>query len=247
MNYKCLNCNTYTGNNFCSVCGQKTSTHRFSLKHFILHDFIHGVFHFDKGFFFTIKELFTRPGHSIREYVQGKRVKHFNAFTLLLIIIALTHFIGEYAKVKTIDLSENNKNNFEGFAKIVKEYAKIVVFIWIPLYAAASYVFFKNAKQNYSEHLVQTIYMIAGVLIIGGVFSIPKLFSSNVEIMQYLYVTSFFSVLSYSFWFNYQYFSYFKTKKNYLIIKCIILVAINFYITGVTKMIINEIGKTYFH
>ncbi len=98
MSKKCLNCNSDVVGDFCSTCGQKTSTKRFSLKHFITHDLIHGVFHLDKGLLFTIKELFTRPGHSIREYVQGKRIKHFNYFTAILILIAKGHYLGGFSK-----------------------------------------------------------------------------------------------------------------------------------------------------
>jgi len=51
---------TITGN-FCANCGQNTSVHRYSFKHFIVHDLIHGFWNVDNGIFFTIKELFTRP------------------------------------------------------------------------------------------------------------------------------------------------------------------------------------------
>lgn len=91
---KCLNCNNQIQNNFCSVCGQKLSTHRYSLQHFFVHDLVHGVFHVDKGFLFTIKELFTRPGHSMREFIEGKRANHFNYFSLVLIILGCNSLIG---------------------------------------------------------------------------------------------------------------------------------------------------------
>jgi hypothetical protein len=69
---KCLNCNNTIDKNFCNICGQKTSTHRFSIKHILDAGILNGIFMINKGFFFTIKELFTRPGHSIREYINGK-------------------------------------------------------------------------------------------------------------------------------------------------------------------------------
>ncbi|MBB4807370.1 hypothetical protein HNP38_002674 [Chryseobacterium defluvii] len=246
MNGKCLNCNTTTENNFCSVCGQKTSTHRFSLKHFILHDFIHGVFHLDKGFLFTVKELFIRPGHSTREYIQGKRVKHFNYFTLLLIIIAVTHFIGSYEKVKMIDIVENKKN-FEGFTKVTKEYAKLIALSWVPFYAFASYILFKKSKQNYSEHLVQTMYMIAGILMINYIFPIVTIFCSNIKALQYVSVFTELLKLGYFFWFYYQYFSAFNYKKVDLIIRCIVIVCIILFITGIIAKVVNKIGLMYFH
>ncbi|ESU25140.1 hypothetical protein FEDK69T_01070 [Flavobacterium enshiense DK69] len=43
----CLNCDTSLSGKFCSNCGQKTDTHRITFKHFIMHDVLHGVWHFE--------------------------------------------------------------------------------------------------------------------------------------------------------------------------------------------------------
>lgn len=118
----CLNCNTpYTKNNFhCSVCGQRTSTHRFSLKSIFAHDFIHAIFHLDKGFFSTLKNLFTQPGVVVKEFLEGKRVKYFNYFTMILILITVGHFLQKYSPIKLVDLmtasTNSNKSNNKPFA-----------------------------------------------------------------------------------------------------------------------------------
>ncbi len=102
----CLNCNTpYTKNNFhCSVCGQRTSTHRFSLKSIFAHDFIHAIFHLDKGFFSTLKNLFTQPGVVVKEFLEGKRVKYFNYFTMILVLITVGHLLNLNSPIKLTDL-----------------------------------------------------------------------------------------------------------------------------------------------
>ena len=76
---QCLNCNNEVKEQFCPICGQKTSTHRFSFSHIFNNGVLNGIFNVNKSLFYTLKELFTRPGHSIREYIQGKRIRHFNA------------------------------------------------------------------------------------------------------------------------------------------------------------------------
>jgi hypothetical protein len=48
--------------------------HSYSIKHFIEQDLIHRIWHVDTGILFTIRELFTRPGHCVREFINGKRV-----------------------------------------------------------------------------------------------------------------------------------------------------------------------------
>lgn len=66
----CLNCTAPVTQNYCANCGQKSTAHRYSIKHFLAHDFIYGVWYIDKGIF-TLKGLFARPGHSVREFIQG--------------------------------------------------------------------------------------------------------------------------------------------------------------------------------
>ncbi|PSD44274.1 hypothetical protein C7E23_04010 [Elizabethkingia anophelis] len=125
MTNNCLNCNEELVGKYCNNCSQPASTHRFSLSHVFKHDFVHGIFHFDKGFFFTIKELFTRPGHSIREYVQGKRVKHFNYFATVLLLLTIIYFVKKWAKIESSDLFDTN---VKGLLKVQKDYSKITVF-----------------------------------------------------------------------------------------------------------------------
>ncbi|WP_071840008.1 DUF3667 domain-containing protein [Sediminibacterium salmoneum] len=79
-NTKCLNCESQTIGKYCHNCGQKTDTKRLDFIHFISHDLIHGVFHFDKGLPLTVKELIVRPGKVARNYIQGKRISYYNFF-----------------------------------------------------------------------------------------------------------------------------------------------------------------------
>jgi len=70
---KCLNCNSEATGSYCYNCGQKTSTMRFSINHIFKSDIANQYYSFFKnGLFFTLKELATRPGYSIREYILGK-------------------------------------------------------------------------------------------------------------------------------------------------------------------------------
>src|SRR6478609_6433349 len=100
MNSDCLNCGHPLAENFCSKCGQKASTHRYSLKHFIEHDFVNGVWGLDRGVLYTLKDLFTRPGHGVREYVQGKRAYYFNFVALILLILTIAALLDPYSHIK---------------------------------------------------------------------------------------------------------------------------------------------------
>ncbi len=104
MTKYCRNCNAELTGNFCSHCGQNSSTHKINLK-FLWHDIQHGLLHVEKGILFTVKELFTRPGHTIREYLEGKRVKHFKPVSLVLL---LAGFYGLLSHYFDINLLSNN-------------------------------------------------------------------------------------------------------------------------------------------
>lgn len=222
MKNHCLNCNRHVDKSFCPDCGQKTTTHRFSLKHFFLHDLVHGVLHLDKGFFFTVGELLTRPGHSIREYVQGKRVKHFNYLTFIILIITIGHIVGNYSDVKLIDTTHyfsNDKQLLTRFSEITKENPKMFTLLKIPFLALFSFVFFRKSKQNFTEHLILNTYKVCGELIIAIIFTILAAFLNGPVVLNYLVGCVAVFSLMYSVWFYFQYFSAFGYSKTGLFLR----------------------------
>lgn|SRR5690606_15754543 len=92
----CLNCGKEVSDRYCSGCGQKTDTHRITIKNFIFHDVLHGTFHLEKGIFFTAKEALVRPGKAALDYIAGKRIKYYNVFLLILITIGVTLFVKHF-------------------------------------------------------------------------------------------------------------------------------------------------------
>ena len=69
----CANCaRTIDGEaqKFCPACGQPTPAHRIDW-HFLAHELEHSVLHMDRGVFHTLKNLMLRPGHMMRDYLEG--------------------------------------------------------------------------------------------------------------------------------------------------------------------------------
>jgi hypothetical protein len=243
MTNNCLNCNAEIAGNFCSNCSQATTTHRFSLAHVIEHDFIHGIFHFDKGFFYTISQLFTRPGHSIREYVQGKRARHFNYFATIILLLTISYFLKKSTRIDASAIFDGDTT--EGLFKVLKDYSKITAFLHIPVVAFISYLFFKQSKQNYTENLVLNLYLLCGQLTISLLFPIAMIISDNKEFIYTVnYVLSIFTFL-YIAIFYYQYFSVYNLAKHKLIIRSILIAVLYLVIKQVTNNVINYIGVHY--
>lgn len=224
MNKTCLNCNQETSLNYCPNCGQSTSTHKYSIKHALSHDFVHGVFHLDKGIIYTVTELFTRPGHSIREFIEGKRVKHFNYFTLILILIAAGQLLGRYTTVSLAELStDSSKEMVSGLEKFTKEYPKLVMLAMIPLYSLFSYLLFRKSKLNFTEHLILDTYRTAGTLILFFPLTILTIFYNNIDVLKVVMNLLTLGVIAYSTWFYYQCFSVFGYTKKRLFFKSLLV------------------------
>ena len=224
MEHNCLNCNSELSSNFCQNCGQKATTHRYSLKHFVQHDLIHGIFHLEKGILFTIKELFTRPGHTVREYLNGKRVNLFNFVPLIILIITVASLLTPFIKIRILDLmssSAQSKAMMNAIDKFSAEYPKIVALITIPIAAGFSYLFFRKAKFNFTEHLVLNAYSSASLLLINMFFTIFSIFCANPKILFPIYSVISLALFLYTFWIYFQFFSTSSYKKSSLVFRSI--------------------------
>lgn len=93
---QCLNCNRSVENKYCSFCGQKIDTHRLTPRHFFFHDIVHGVWHLDKGIFYTLKQAIIRPGSASLDYILGRRIAFYNIFYLCLILIGINLFLNHW-------------------------------------------------------------------------------------------------------------------------------------------------------
>lgn len=244
MDHKCLNCNENINRNYCDNCGQKASTHRYSLKHFIEHDFIHGVWHVDTGILFTIKTLFTRPGYSVREYVEGKRVNYFNFVSLLILIMAVSAFLELHTTIKFADLmpkeSQASVSSFEAFAA---KYPKMFLVVTIPLYSFFSFMWFRKSKLNFTEHMVMNAYRTSAELLIGLLFTVLTLFYRTIPVLTILY---FFMVViaafGYNIWFYCQFFSKDNYSKGSLIFRSIMVPLSFMMLSFVLGIVLSRIG-----
>ena len=248
MSHTCLNCSTPAIQNFCPNCGQKTTTHRYSIQHFVAHDFVHGVWHVDKGMFYTIKELFTRPGHSVREYIEGKRINYYSFVNLILMLVAISALLQPYAHISMADVTTKEAKEAMGaLEKFVAEHPKLVIIITVPFYSAFSFAWFRKAGLNFSEHLVLNSYRIIPELIVGLVLTAITAVYSDTKLvtMVYLVVSIVFSIV-YPTWFYYQFFSTYKYTKKGLFIKSL-MVPMSYFLFYIMIGAVMQIVKMMAH
>lgn len=182
MIVECKNCGHKYKGNHCNYCGQLAATDRLN-RHAVWHDIQHGFLHFDRGIFFTIKEMFTRPGHSIREYIEGKRIKHFKPISFVLLIAGIYGYLDHRfdislskMQLKT-EINKPRKNSLE-IAKITEwitnHYALFTLGILL-FVALASKWAFKKTGYNYIENLILNAFLSGQRIIIQLVFTPPLL------------------------------------------------------------------------
>lgn len=205
---KCLNCGTEFQGNFCPECGQSAETGRFTMK-FIVENLLAAFTSRDGGVWFTLKNLFTRPGEMIVEILKGKRRRYFTPFPMLFfaltVYILLFTFTGSRGDIKAmekeyLEAEETVNPELEGKAQTavmgVNEFQRLVgqgfkfynnhytaVFmLTLPFFLFATRVWYgKSNRKRYfrAEYLVVITYSMVMVILYRCIASLVFLFSKS--------------------------------------------------------------------
>ena len=202
---RCRNCNQHLllNQKFCHECGQATDTHRINF-HYFVHEVPHSIFHVDGGIIFTLKELFTRPGHTIREYLDGKRKPHFKPLMLVLIMgsvcALIQYFLKDPTKKKFADqpllkgdVKTSGLANYVDFEGLVSYFKHIVewlsnhfaftVLLMLPIAAFGFFLGFRKYKLNYPEWLVVFLFLAGQSLTVYILFIFLNRFVGNYNVL----------------------------------------------------------------
>lgn len=163
----CLNCGNQLSGNFCSNCGQSAKTHRLSIAHFLIHDFVHSVWHVDHGIFFTIKEVLIVPGTAAAEYIAGKRAGRFPILTLLLVLLGIMFWM----EGKLYEPEQSQQIIFKDIDSLpinefIDHYKKWMILGILPIVSIISRRIFRRTGWNYTEHLLLNSYALSGGLLL---------------------------------------------------------------------------------
>ena len=209
----CKNCNHILDGKFCSQCGQNSKVKRINFSNF-LQEFTESVFQVDKGFFYTLKELFLRPGESINEYLNGKRKKHFKPIAYLLTLSTIYFLITQMTSQNTwIDdaitgfmngaLDTDSEAEIPKMAKwFAKNYAYTTLLL-LPVFSLASYLSFLKFGKNFLEHLIINSFITGQQAIIYSFFTFIGFFIQN-ELIESIPL---FFAIPFNFWTFWQIFT----------------------------------------
>ena len=162
--HTCLNCERPFEGHFCNHCGQKASTHRFTM-HEWAHEIPHTLLHVDGNFVRTMWALTTRGGDAVREFLAGKRKSLYPPFVYALLwsgaYVLVSHWLeaADHQSAFPTDLSE-------AVAYIQAKYFKVLMVGSILPMALGTTLAFRRAGYNFAEHLVLNMYLMSQLIIV---------------------------------------------------------------------------------
>ncbi|WP_373013261.1 DUF3667 domain-containing protein [Mucilaginibacter sp.] len=168
----CKNCDNTVDNNFCGNCGQPVQIKRVD-KHYLLHEMWH-ILHFEKGIFYTIKELLIRPGQNVREFITEDRSR----LVKPIIFIIITSLI--YTVINNLFHIEEGYVNFNGTKQSATTlifnwvqnhygYANIIMGVYIAFWAK---LFYRKYDYNFFEILILLCFVMGMGMLIFSVFAL---------------------------------------------------------------------------
>jgi len=165
----CKNCDNKIEGNFCTYCGQNVKVDRLNLPNFLT-EISDSVFQLNRGLFYTIKELFIRPGHAIRDFIQGKRKEYFKPITYVLTLSTLYFLVSQISDNPTLidDFFSGATDGVQGKNSIAKfplvewlsdNYAYTTLLL-IPIFSFLSifHLIFGVRKKLFGKYRYQLIY-----------------------------------------------------------------------------------------
>lgn len=152
---RCLNCETALApaQKFCGRCGQRTDLAARLTMREISRDIVHALTHADHSIFALVRGLITRPGYVAREYVAGRRKRHFGPWAFLLITVGLAS-----AVILLTGVEWFRPFSHSHAADVLQRHINLVMLVQMPLLAAFCALLFRRERLNYAEHLVLSAY-----------------------------------------------------------------------------------------
>ena len=151
----CKNCEHTFQGNFCSNCGQKTNTQRLDF-HYIYDELKYTFLHINNGLLYTSKQLYTKPGLMVKEYLEGKRVKHYKPILMVFVLAGITGLLLHYLRIQ--DFIPKKKYYNAETSKAVFEFVtnnySFVELAFIPIVSFASWLTFRKWGYNYIENII---------------------------------------------------------------------------------------------
>ena len=194
-NANCLNCGSEIRENFCSQCGQPTSTGEISFKETIS-NFFAVAFAFEGPLSLTIRLLITNPGKLFREYIGGKRRTYYRPVAFFILIAAIYLILRVWINFDPLEgafsddqeLIENSTRSEEfgqliEIARLMEDNINYQLFLLIFSIAISFKLFFRK-KYNLAEYTSIGLY-------ITGIYTLVRIIAMFFDKFTFIEVDEF--------------------------------------------------------
>lgn len=177
----CKNCAFEFEGKYCSACGQKASTKRFSTR-ILFSQLMDKLLPLDRGVLHTAWHVLRKPGKMLRGYLAGKRVGYTKPLQFLFIVMAISLLffsMDEFKKGMAKGMGDATAQappNAEALAiqqkmgDFITDHMTLLMLGMLPFLALVSRWFYRKHDVNYAEQFVLNSYLLAGCTIISMPF-----------------------------------------------------------------------------
>jgi len=186
----CKKCNSELSGNYCCNCGQPAKLKRIDSRYIITE--IRNLLYFEKGFFYTIKELLIRPGKSVREFISESRYRLVKPITFLLLSSLIYTILNIYLDIEsnyTEALIGENDAAFELYNLLMKNLGYLNLGVGI-IVAFWTKIFFKKYGYNFFEILILLCFLLGIEMLISSFFGIIE-GVTNIQLMYFAWLVGF--------------------------------------------------------
>jgi hypothetical protein len=122
------------------------------------------AFDVDRGVWYTVKSLLIRPGDLINEYLDGRRIRYTNPFTLLLLFVGINAVLYPSGLIDFSRISASPPEMQEATVNLTRwifQYYSLSMLLLLPMWSCISKWCFAASGRNYAEHLIVNTYVAA--------------------------------------------------------------------------------------
>ena len=206
---QCKNCHSELSGDYCSHCGRPVSPKRIDMQY--VRTEIGQLLYVEKGFFYTIKELFIRPGKNIKAFIAEDRNRLVKPLVFLFITSLIYTLINYYfhfedSYVDYTPIEGSYISTLLRWTQGNQGYANIIMGIFVAFWTK---VFFKKYGYNFFEILILLCFVMGIEVLINSLFAVVEVMSK----MRLMHVAAVVGAL-YTVWATVQFFE--RKFVNYL-------------------------------
>jgi hypothetical protein len=198
----CPHCKTPGSGKLCSQCGENLHPKRITFAK-LIKDIPDVFFDLEYGLLYTIRTFLTRPGAEIKEYFAGDRQKHYKPVKFVIFVAGLATLLFIF-----FDINDGTERAKEDIQEV---YSAAILLLQFPLISVGTWLFFRNRKYTFGEHLVANAFLIGEVVLFNIVFFPVYLMLNGTQFIGLIALLYIFWII---FYYTYVLYDWFYEKKT---------------------------------